>query len=162
MKKVNLFLVGLVTMVTLSIGFLSCGGGGSGGNNSSGGDAPQYIGTWTRPSLFGGVPNGKTEEITFYKDGTAIVKLDMNYPELTIKRGTWTIGGYNEVNEAAKAEGYIPIKFAKIDCRAKYANYCESYFLTPDGNFYICSGNDINWEPDSKEKPSPGGKFSKR
>jgi hypothetical protein len=28
MKKVNLFLVGLVTLVTLSVGFSSCGGGG--------------------------------------------------------------------------------------------------------------------------------------
>jgi len=36
MKKVNLFLIGLVTMIVLSVIFSSCGGGSSSNSNSSG------------------------------------------------------------------------------------------------------------------------------
>ena len=45
MKKVNVFLVGLVTLVTLGIGFSSCGGGGSSNSGSSNsGFAGTYVG----------------------------------------------------------------------------------------------------------------------
>ena len=89
MKKVNLFLVGLVTMVTLSIGFLSCGGGNrnSNSNNSNSSDNP-FVGTWVPKD-----DNNKFEikQIKIGNFGVTGGKYAIIYKDGKIERGDWEI-----------------------------------------------------------------------
>jgi len=68
MKKVNLSLIGLVTMVTLCLGFSSCGGGGSNSSNSN-----PFVGTW---------------ELTF--SGTSTPSYEIQIRESYSENGTFT------------------------------------------------------------------------
>jgi hypothetical protein len=69
MKKVKLFLVSLVTLVTLSIGLSACKGGNSSSRDSNNGDTANnswIIGDWAPDREY----YAEGEIITFNKDGS--------------------------------------------------------------------------------------------
>jgi len=69
MKKANLFLVGLVTLVAVSVGFSSCGGGGQRQSPED-----HFIGTWQLKAVDTNVPYPENipTKLTIYRDGSAV------------------------------------------------------------------------------------------
>jgi len=84
MKKVNLFLVSLIALVTLSVGFSSCGGGSSNGGSSNGitiNSRNPFVGTW--------VPRDGNSIFQSIVIGEYVTSVTVTYKSGTIVRDSW-------------------------------------------------------------------------
>jgi len=91
MKKVNLFLVSLVTLITLNIGLFSCGGSNT--------DA--YVGTWV-----GTVENDGPDdwELKIYSDHSYILTVRDTRADDHQSQGSW---GHESISIANTVYDYI-------------------------------------------------------
>jgi len=113
MKRANLFLVRLVTIVTLSIGFSSCGG-------SSFSDS--FIGTWECKDC-GGTYYAMTynRELNIYADGSFLMKEIELYgtgENIHETSGKWRVGGTSFAN--------VNYQWLEV----------AGYYMTADGKLY--------------------------